>query len=170
MTDNLLVEIHFTLNGSSVTRDIRPNQTLCDFIHDEVGLTGVKKGCDTGECGACTVLLDGEPITSCLVLAPQIDGREVTTIEGLGDEKNLHPIQKAFVELDAVQCGYCVPGMILTLSSLLNDVPTLTEEEIKRRMSGNLCRCTGYQQQVEAVKLAYAHLNAGYHDDSRTDR
>jgi carbon-monoxide dehydrogenase small subunit len=134
---------------------VKPNQTLCDLVHDEVGLTGVKKGCDTGECGACTVLLDGKPVTSCLILAPQVNGREVTTIEGLGSETNLHPIQKALLELDGVQCGYCIPGMVLTLSSLLQELPHLSDQEIKRRVSGNLCRCGGYHQQLEALKLAY---------------
>jgi aerobic-type carbon monoxide dehydrogenase small subunit (CoxS/CutS family) len=150
-----LVEIDCTLNGSPFKKKIRPNQTLCDFIHDEVGLTGMKKGCDTGECGACTVLLDGKPVTSCLVLAPQVDGREVVTIEGLGSETSPHPIQKALVELDGVQCGYCIPGMVLTLSWLLQELPGLSDQEIKHRISGNLCRCGGYHQQVEAVKLAY---------------
>ena len=154
MKTEVLVEITCTINSTLVRKKITPNQTLCDFLHDEMGLTGVKKGCDTGECGACTVLLDGKPITSCLVLAPQIDGHNITTIEGLGSEKSLHPVQEAFLELDAAQCGYCIPGMIMTASALVKEKPDITENELKRCLSGNLCRCTGYQQQLHAVMLA----------------
>ncbi len=149
-----LVEITCTVNRTILHRKILPNLTLCDFLHDEVGTTGVKKGCDTGECGACTVLMDGKPVTSCLVLAPQLDGHEITTIEGLGSETALHPVQEAFIELDAAQCGYCIPGMIMTASALLKDKPNITESELRRYLSGNLCRCTGYQQQLQAVVLA----------------
>jgi len=148
------VEVTCTINGTLLHRQILPNLTLCDFLHDEVGTTGVKKGCDTGECGACTVLMDGKPVTSCLVLAPQLDGHEITTIEGLGSEAALHPVQEAFIELDAAQCGYCIPGMIMTASALLKEKPNITESELKRYLSGNLCRCTGYQQQLQAVLLA----------------
>ncbi len=148
------VEVTCTINGTPLHRKILPNLTLCDFLHDEVGTTGVKKGCDTGECGACTVLMDGKPVTSCLVLAPQLDGHEITTIEGLGSEAALHPVQEAFIELDAAQCGYCIPGMIMTASALLKEKPNITEGELKRYLSGNLCRCTGYQQQLQAVLLA----------------
>lgn len=148
------VEVTCTINGTLLQRKILPNLTLCDFLHDEVGTTGVKKGCDTGECGACTVLMDGKPVTSCLVLAPQLDGHEITTIEGLGSEAALHPVQEAFIELDAAQCGYCIPGMIMTASALLKEKPNITEGELKRYLSGNLCRCTGYQQQLQAVLLA----------------
>ena len=153
-----VVDVSCTINGSPVRRRIPPNLTLCDFLHDEVGLTGVKKGCDTGECGACTVLLDGKPVTSCLVLAPQVEGRKVTTIEGLGSEGHLHPLQEAFIELDAAQCGYCIPGMIVTASALLEELENPTDRDIKRYLSGNLCRCTGYQQQIDAVKLAHRRI------------
>lgn len=159
MSQKTTVKISCTINDALVSRNIAPNQTLCDFLHDEFNLTGVKKGCDTGECGACTVLLDGKPVTSCLSLAPQIDGHQVTTIEGLGSRDKLHPVQKAFIELDAAQCGYCIPGMIMTASSLIEENPNLTEKEIRRYLSGNLCRCTGYQQQVEAVMLASKQVN-----------
>src|SRR5487761_797887 len=142
--NELDLEISYTLNGKRVKYVMSPNMSLCDFLHDRVGMTGVKKGCDTGECGACTVLIDGKPVPSCLVLAPQINGRTITTIEGLGSEYKLHPLQEAFIELDAVQCGYCIPGMILSLSALLEETQRPTEEEIRRRLSGNLCRCTGY--------------------------
>jgi aerobic carbon-monoxide dehydrogenase small subunit len=148
------IKISFTLNGEARTEEMQPNQTLCDFLHDEAGTTSVKKGCDTGECGACTVLLDDMPVTSCLVLAPQIDGRDVVTTEGLGTKSAPHPVQRAFVEQDAVQCGYCIPGMIVTLSWIYEHVPGASDAEIKRLMSGNLCRCTGYIQQIEALKSA----------------
>jgi carbon-monoxide dehydrogenase small subunit len=149
-----LAEVSCTINSTLVHKKIPPNLTLCDFLHDEIGATGVKKGCDTGECGACTVLLDGKPITSCLVLAPQADGHKVTTIEGLGTETMLHPVQESFIELDAAQCGYCIPGMIMTAAAVVKEKPNITEAEIKRYLSGNLCRCTGYQQQLQAVMLA----------------
>lgn len=148
------MEIRFNLNGNQIIKRTPPNKSLCDFLHDEVGLIGTKKGCDTGECGACTVLLDGRPVTSCLVLVPQVDGHEVTTVEGLGNESRLHPLQEAFLELDAVQCGYCIPGMIVTLTALLREIPDPSDEEIRHYLSGNLCRCTGYQQQVDATKRA----------------
>jgi carbon-monoxide dehydrogenase small subunit len=154
MTKESSIDVTCTINSTVVRRRISPNQTLCDFLHDEVGTTSVKKGCDTGECGACTVLFDGKPVTSCLLLAPQADGHTITTIEGLGSEMKLHPVQEAFLELDAAQCGYCIPGMIITASSLLKDRLNVTESELKRYLSGNLCRCTGYQQQLQAVLLA----------------
>jgi len=153
-----IVKISCTINGRMVEKTIAPNQTLCDFLHDENGLTSVKKGCDTGECGACTVLLDGKPVTSCLILAPSVHGRSVTTIEGVSSGNELHPVQEAFIKMDAVQCGYCIPGMILSACALLEEIPEPSEEEIKRYLSGNLCRCTGYQQQIEAVKAASTEL------------
>lgn len=148
------VRVKFRLNGAGRSDEIEPNQTLCDYLHDAAGMTSVKKGCDTGECGACTVLLDDMPVTSCLVLAPQVDGREVVTSEGLGSKSAPNPVQREFVEQDAVQCGYCIPGMIVTLSWLLKHAPSASDAEIKRLMSGNLCRCTGYLQQIEALKAA----------------
>jgi len=148
------VKVSFNLNGVGKTEELEPNQTLCDFLHDVAGTTSVKKGCDTGECGACTVLLDDMPVTSCLVLAPQVDGRDVVTTEGLGTKSAPHPVQQSFVDHDAVQCGYCIPGMIVTLSWIFEHVPGASDDEIKRLMSGNLCRCTGYLQQIEALKTA----------------
>ena len=148
------VDVDCIVNSKKVNKRIAPNLTLCDFLHDEVGTTGVKKGCDTGECGACTVLLDGKPVTSCLVLAPQADGHEITTIEGLSTENALHPVQSAFIENDAAQCGYCIPGMLVTASAVVKMKPNVTEAELKRYLSGNLCRCTGYQQQIQAVMQA----------------
>jgi len=153
-----LVEISCKINGTLVKKKVAPNQTLCDFLHDEVARTEVKKGCDTGECGACTVHLDGRPVTSCLVLAPQANGRKITTIEGLGKAGML--LQESFIELDAVQCGYCIPGMIMTAAALVKEKQNPKEEEVKRYLSGNLCRCTGYQQQVQAVMLACKKMAA----------
>ncbi|HUK51445.1 MAG TPA: (2Fe-2S)-binding protein [Terriglobales bacterium] len=154
------VEIACTINSRKIRKTVAPNLTLCDFLHDEIGTTGVKKGCDTGECGACTVLLDGKPVTSCLVLAPQADGHEIITIEGLGTETNLHAVQEAFLENDAAQCGYCIPGMIVTASAIVKMKPSITEKELKRYLSGNLCRCTGYQQQLQAVTHACKKMNS----------
>jgi len=148
------VKVSFRLNRAQRSEEIEPNQTLCDYLHDEVGTTSVKKGCDTGECGACTVLLDDMPVASCLVLAPQIDGCDLVTAEGLGTKSAPHPVQKAFVDKDAVQCGYCIPGMIVTLSWIFEHAPEASDAEIKRLMSGNLCRCTGYLPQIEALKAA----------------
>ena len=162
-----LVEITCTLNSRPVHKRIAPNQTLCDFLHDEMGITSVKKGCDTGECGACTVLLDGKPVNSCLLLAPQIDSHTITTIEGLASENALHPLQEAFIKLDAIQCGYCIPGMILTASALMKEKLNPTEAEVKRYLSGNLCRCTGYQQQVQAVMLACKMMAARAKTETR---
>ena len=148
------MKVSFRLNRAQRSEEIEPNQTLCDYLHDEVGTTSVKKGCDTGECGACTVLLDDMPVASCLVLAPQIDGCDLVTAEGLGTKSAPHPVQKAFVDKDAVQCGYCIPGMIVTLSWIFEHAPEASDAEIKRLMSGNLCRCTGYLPQIEALKAA----------------
>ncbi|MDG6988610.1 MAG: (2Fe-2S)-binding protein [Nitrososphaerota archaeon] len=150
------VKVRFRLNGEDVAAEIEPNQTLCDYLHDVAEKTGVKKGCDTGECGACTVLMDDKPVTSCLVLAPQVDGRDVVTVEGLGTKSRPNPVQQAFAAMDAVQCGYCIPGMIVTLSWILEHAPRASDGEIRRLMSGNLCRCTGYLQQAEALKRAAA--------------
>jgi carbon-monoxide dehydrogenase small subunit len=155
-----LVEITCTINSTLVHKKISPNQTLCDFLHDEMNMTGVKKGCDTGECGACTILLDGKPVTSCLILAPQIHEHKITTIEGISTGPDLHPVQECFIELDAAQCGYCIPGMIMTASAVAKEKPNLTEAELKRYLSGNLCRCTGYQQQLQAVMLACKRMAA----------
>lgn len=146
----------FRLNGARKELEVKGNQTLLDMLREQVGLTGTKKGCDQGDCGACTVLIDGQPISSCLVLAPEVADKEITTIEGLGSEGKLHPMQQAFVDYNAVQCGFCTPGMILTASALLNENPDPTDEEIRRYLQGNLCRCTGYSKIVEAI-LAAAH-------------
>jgi carbon-monoxide dehydrogenase small subunit len=131
---------------------VEPNRTLLDILRYDLGLTGTKKGCDLGECGSCTVILNGKPVNACLVLAIQANGAEILTIEGLKPSQGLHPLQQAFVDKGAIQCGFCTPGMILSASSLLKQNSNPTEEEIRAALSGNLCRCTGYQKIVEAVQ------------------
>ncbi|NLG82308.1 MAG: (2Fe-2S)-binding protein [Bacilli bacterium] len=152
-----MVEVTITVNGTSYTRKIHPLMRLLDFLRDELKLKGTKEGCGEGECGACTVIMDGRTINSCLVLAASCDGKEIITIEGVGGAE-LHPIQRAFLEVGAVQCGYCIPGMVLSTKALLDKNLDATEEEIKEAISGNLCRCTGYQKIVEGVKLAQTKM------------
>jgi len=149
-----LIQIEFVLNGKPTKALVKPNTTLLDLLHNELKLTGTKKGCDRGDCGACTVQLDGRAVNSCLVLAPQVAGKRVTTIEGIGSEGNLHPLQEAFVDFDAVQCGYCIPGLIMCAKALLEENPNPTRDEIRNYVSGNLCRCTGYLHQIDAIKAA----------------
>ncbi len=148
------MRIRFKLNGREVEAEVEPNTLLLNLLRERFHLTGAKYGCGIGECGACTVLLDGEPILSCLTLAVEVDGREVTTIEGLAEDGELHPLQRAFLEEGAVQCGFCTPGMILTAKALLDENPNPSEEEIREYLKGNLCRCTGYINIVKAVKRA----------------
>jgi aerobic-type carbon monoxide dehydrogenase small subunit (CoxS/CutS family) len=150
--------LRIKVNGNDVECMARPNSTLLDLLRDELGLTGAKKGCGEGDCGACTVLLDGVPVSSCLVLAMQADGREVLTVEGLEEHGRLHPLQQAFIDLGGVQCGFCTPGMLLSAKSLLDVNPDPSEREIRMALAGNLCRCTGYQKIVEAVSAAAAEL------------
>lgn len=144
--------IHTTINGRDYTLDIRPNQTLLDLLRDELGLTGTKCGCEIGECGACTVLLDGEAVNSCLVLAPQINRHAIMTVEGLMKDGVLDPLQESFMDHDAVHCGFCTPGMLMSAKALLDTNPHPDESEIRTAISGNLCRCTGYVQIVDAIK------------------
>jgi xanthine dehydrogenase iron-sulfur cluster and FAD-binding subunit A len=146
--------IKTTINGRSQTLTVPPNRTLLNLLREHLGLLGTKCGCEIGECGACTVLLDGEPVNSCLVLAPQIDGREVLTVEGLEQNGKLHPLQESFLDHDAVHCGFCTSGMLLSAKALLDWNPRPTETEIRTAISGNLCRCTGYQQIVQAIAKA----------------
>jgi len=143
-----------TINGRSHTLTTPANRTLLDLLRDQLGLLGTKCGCEIGECGACTVLLDGEPVNSCLVLAPQIHGREVVTVEGLAQDGKLHPLQESFLDHDAAHCGFCTPGMLMSAKALLDWNPQPTETEIRTAISGNLCRCTGYQQIVQAIAKA----------------
>lgn len=148
--------IGFTLNGKKETVDTRPDRRVVDVLREDFGLTGVKEGCGTGECGACTVLVDGEPRLGCLMLAVQMEGRDLVTIEGLAPEGGLHPLQEAFLECGAVQCGFCTPGMVLTGSALLKRKASPGRAEIREAISGHLCRCTGYQKIVDAVETAAA--------------
>ena len=150
----MAVDIEFTINGRRESLPVEPLETLLTVIRDRLGLTGTKKGCDGGECGACTVLLDGEPILSCLTPAVQVHGRTVATIEGLATNGHLHRIQEAFIEMGAVQCGFCSPGMIMATAGLLAKNPHPNEAQIRQGLAGNLCRCTGYQKIVDAVLWA----------------
>ena len=147
-------KISFVINGKKKEMAISPNITLLELLRDHLGLTGTKNGCEAGECGACTVLLDGRPVYACLVLAPKVDGKEIITIEGIGEEGKLHPVQKAFLTHGAVQCGFCTPGMILAAKALLDEKPNPSREEIEDAISGNLCRCTGYLQIVKAIEAS----------------
>jgi carbon-monoxide dehydrogenase small subunit len=144
--------IKLTVNDREYEIAVEPNMTLTDLIRYELGLTGTKKGCEAGDCGACTVIMDGLPVNSCLVLAVQANGRTIETIEGLETEAGLHPVQDAFVEHGAIQCGFCSPGMILSAKHLLDNTPNPDEGQIRAAISGNLCRCTGYQKIVDAIK------------------
>lgn len=156
--DSIQSEIEFTLNGELTRVRTAANVTLLRLLREELQLTGTKDGCSSGDCGACTVLIDGEPVNSCLVLAQQADGHEVLTIEGLASKEGLHPLQQAFVGEGAVQCGYCTPGMLLSAKALLDRQPDPTEAEIREAISGNLCRCTGYTRIVAAVQRAATQM------------
>jgi carbon-monoxide dehydrogenase small subunit len=146
--------IALTVNGLRAEEEVEPRELLVYFLREKLGLTGTNVGCDTSSCGACTVLIDGESVKSCTMLAVQADGAEVTTIEGLADNGTLHPMQQAFHEQHGLQCGYCTPGMIMAAVSLLEEHPDPSEEEIRAGLEGNLCRCTGYQNIVAAVRQA----------------
>ena len=148
------MKIRFTVNGRRVERETDAQTRLLDLLREDLALTGTKEGCGEGECGACTVLVDGRAVNSCLVLAPQVDGKSVLTIEGLADGETLHPIQQAFVDKGGVQCGFCTPGFIMSTVALLRENPDPTDEEILTALEGNLCRCTGYTKIVEAVRAA----------------
>jgi len=151
---NDLFPVTVTVNGTHYERTVEPRLLLSDFLRHELGLTGTHVGCEHGVCGACTVLFDGEPVRSCLMFAVQANGHEIATVEGLGTMDDLHPLQEAFQEAHAVQCGFCTPGILMTLMPFLEENPNPTEEEIREAMSGNLCRCTGYQHIIDAVQLA----------------
>lgn len=150
--------LEMKVNGEKVAVDIDPGLRLLDVLRDVLHLTGTKEGCGEGECGACSVILDGELVDSCLVLAPQAQGKEVVTIEGIAAEGKLHPLQEAFIEAGAVQCGFCTPGMILAAKVLLDHNPNPDRQEIARAISGNLCRCTGYAKIIKAVEIAASKL------------
>jgi carbon-monoxide dehydrogenase small subunit len=146
--------VQLKVNGERHEIAVEPYHTLLKVLREELGLTGTKRGCDQGECGACTVLMDGLPVPSCLMLAVQAQGREITTIEGLAQERELHPLQQAFIEHFGFQCGFCTPGMILTAKALLDRNPHPTKGEIKEAIAGVICRCTGYVQVIEAIQAA----------------
>lgn len=153
------IKVSINVNGINYTKEIDPSIRLIDFLRDELKLKGTKEGCGEGECGACTVIVNGKAINSCLMLASSAHEKNVITIEGISDKDTLHPIQEAFMETGAVQCGYCTPGMILSAKALLDKKPNASEEEIKVALSGNLCRCTGYKKIIQAVMLAQDKLN-----------
>jgi aerobic-type carbon monoxide dehydrogenase small subunit (CoxS/CutS family) len=143
-----------TVNDIAYTIYVEPNSTLLDVLRDKLGLTGTKKSCNEGECGACTVLMDGRPVASCLVLAVDAQNKKITTIEGLADGEKLHPLQESFVKHGGIQCGFCTPGMIMSAKALLDENPGPTPLEVRRGISGNLCRCTGYQQIIDSILAA----------------
>lgn len=155
------MKIRLTVNGKPVEREVDAETRLLDLLREDLHLTGTKEGCGEGECGACTVLIDGRPVNSCLVLAPQANGADVLTIEGVADGDRLHPIQQAFIDSGGVQCGFCTPGFIMSTYALLRDTPDPTDDEIRSALEGNLCRCTGYGKIVEAVQLAAARMREG---------
>jgi carbon-monoxide dehydrogenase small subunit len=150
--DNVQSIINLKVNGEEHTLAVQNNWTLLSVLRDKLGLTGVKEGCGKGECGACTVIIDGDSVLSCLTLAVEADGKEITTIEGLAKNGQLHPLQQAFIDEGAIQCGFCTPGMILTAKALLDKNPNPTREEIKNGINGNICRCTGYAKIVNAIE------------------
>jgi carbon-monoxide dehydrogenase small subunit len=156
-----LVRVNCAVNGKKLSLPVRPTARLLDLLRKDLGMTGTKEGCGIGECGACTVLLDGVPVNSCTVPAAQAEGREITTIEGIKNQDGtLHPVQQAFIDGGAIQCGYCTPAMVLNAYALLRCTPDPTEDEIKLAISGVLCRCTGYRQIIEAVLLAASRMRA----------
>jgi carbon-monoxide dehydrogenase small subunit len=153
-------KIRITLNGKRTDLDVPTHRLLLDLLRDEIGLTGTKEGCGTGDCGACTVLLNGKAVNSCLIFSGELDGADVVTIEGLKIGPELHPVQQAFIQDGGVQCGYCTSGMLMMSKALLDENPDPSEEEIRFAISGNLCRCTGYAKIVKAVQDAAAELRA----------
>ncbi len=154
------MHLEFTLNGSKISLETAPDRRVVDVLREELGLTGTKEGCGAGECGACTILVDGVNRLSCLMLAVQLAGREITTIEGLSRDGRLHPLQESFIRHGAVQCGFCTPGMILGAAAFLQDHPNPSRDEIQAGISGNLCRCTGYQK-IDAVEAAAEKTEGG---------
>ena len=158
--------VKLKVNGEVYNLEVPPHRTLLSVIRDEIGLTGTKEGCGTGDCGACTVLLDGKPVNACLVLAVEARDREVTTIEGVAGDGALHPVQQAFIEKGAVQCGFCTPGMVLSAVALLKENPRPSRDQVKHAIAGNLCRCTGYVRIVDAVVAAAERMNGS---DSAAD-
>lgn len=159
--DSPIKQVKLTVNGKLYELKIQPWKTLLELIREDLGLTGTKEGCGLGECGACTVIMDGRAINSCLVLAAEADGKQITTIEGLADRDRLHPIQQAFVDHGGLQCGFCTPGMIMSAKALLDENQTPSDEEIRKGISGNLCRCTGYTKIIESIKAVAGNTGGG---------
>ena len=147
----MTVNIKLKVNGKDYEVKVESNWSLADLLRKELGLISVKLGCETGECGSCTVLMNGQPVTSCIISAAEADGQEITTVEGLSEDGKLHPLQEAFIKYGAIQCGFCTPGMILSAKALLDRNPKPTEEDIRKALEGNLCRCTGYVKPMEAI-------------------
>lgn len=154
-------EIVLKVNGKNYHVSVETHRTLVEVLRETLGFTGTKKSCNEGECGACTVLMDGKPVASCLVLAVAAQGKEILTVEGLSQGEKLHPVQEAFVKYAAIQCGFCTPGMVMAAVAFLDENPEPTTEEVRRAISGNLCRCTGYQQIVDAVMAAASAMKTG---------
>ena len=154
------IVVSFEVNGRPVELMVEPNRTLLNVLREDLGLTGVKHGCDDSNCGVCTVIMDGKAVKSCSVLIGQAEGTKITTIEGLEGENGLHPLQQAFIDHFAIQCGFCTPGMILSAKALLDENPNATEEDIREAMHGNMCRCTGYKKIIEAIEAARDEMNA----------
>jgi aerobic-type carbon monoxide dehydrogenase small subunit (CoxS/CutS family) len=150
----LKTQLTLTVNGEARDVIVPPHKTLLEVLREDLNLTGTKHGCELGECGTCTVLVDGLPVLSCLVLPVELQGREIRTVEGMADNGRLHPLQQAFAELGAAQCGYCTPGILLTAEALLGDNPAPSRQEVREALAGNLCRCTGYTKILDAVELA----------------
>ncbi|MFQ5542058.1 MAG: (2Fe-2S)-binding protein [Candidatus Binatia bacterium] len=156
-----IIPVNLTVNGTPHEIDVEPHELLLDVVRNRLGLTGAKRSCDVQVCGACTLLLDGRPISSCTLLALEARGREILTIEGLAQDGKLHPLQQAFIEFGGFQCGFCTPGMILTAKTLLDENASPTEEEIIQFMQGNICRCTGYKKIVESIMEAAKRMRRG---------
>ncbi|MGA2109788.1 MAG: (2Fe-2S)-binding protein [Syntrophorhabdales bacterium] len=150
----MMEQIRLRINGLAHELEVKPWATLLDTLREDLGLTGTKEGCGQGECGACTVLMDGKPVNACLILAMEAQGKEIVTIEGLASGDDLHPIQQAFVDRGGMQCGFCTPGMILSAKALLDENPDPTDEEIRKGLEGNFCRCTGYTKIIESIRVA----------------
>lgn len=163
------MKTRLTVNGDWYERDVEPRMLFSDFLRHEIGLTGTNVGCEHGVCGSCTVLLDGDPVRSCTMLAVQVDGRRVTTVDGLAGETTLHGLQEAFTACHGLQCGFCTPGFLMTLLPVYNEGRRLSDEEIRETISGNLCRCTGYQQIVESVRMALDQAAQMAEDESTPD-
>ena len=162
-SDLQTLPISFTLNGKLQELDVEPHELLLDVIRDRLGLTGAKRSCDVQVCGACTLLVDGRPVSACTTLAFEVRGRSVMTIEGLAENSKLHPLQQAFIEHGGFQCGFCTPGMILAAKALLDQNPRPTEEELKHFMHGNICRCTGYKKIIESIMAAAKNISEAAH-------